>query len=264
MRKIIITGGNEGIGFHMVTQFLKDGNKVAVLDWKLDNLSLLKYEYNENLELFECDIRDAQAVKQSVNDACQIFDGIDYAIHNACKHLFTRFMDTTDDDYEDVFNVNYYGGVNLTRAVLPIMEKQSSGRVIFTCSSSSVTGYLFVYAYASSKGALEALAKCLNIEYYYKNISFHILHPPLTGTRAINTLPVPDKHKTDPKVVGTGLAKHIHKKKFIICHSFLQYLLIRMYYAFPLIFGLLNANLIVKNSGHINENDLIRYSSSDD
>ena len=263
MRKIIITGGNEGIGFHMVTQLLKDGNKVAVFDVRLDNLSLLKDEYGDNLLLFNCDIRNEQAVMQSVNDASLMLNGIDYAIHNACKHFFTRFKDTTDDDYADVFKVNYYGGVYLTRAVLPIMEKQSSGRVFYTCSSSGITGYLLVHAYASSKGALEALAKCLNIEYYYQDISFHILHPPLTGTRAINTLPLPGKNKVDPKIVGIGLAKNLHKKSFIICHSFFQYLRIRIYYAFPIIFGLLDANAIVKNYGNFNDNDVFRYSSDD-
>jgi len=237
MSRIILTGGNEGIGFYMTSQFLKDGHTVAVFDLKLDNLNDLKEKHPDRLLLFECDVSNPQAVIQSVDNTVSVFGGIDYAIHNACKCLFTSLEDTTDNDYKSIFNVNYHGAINITRAVLPTMKKQSNGRIFFTSSGVGVMGFVNISAYASSKGALESLAKCMNIEYQNTGITFHLIHPPLTKTTSAKPLPVPEEFKADPQKVGIGIAKHIHKKRFIICHSFAQRLQTRMAYLFSIKLG---------------------------
>ncbi len=85
MARIILTGGNEGIGFHMTSQFLKDGHMVAVLDLNLDHLRLLKETYPDTLLPFECDVGNPQMVMQNASDAIIALGGIDYAIHNACQ-----------------------------------------------------------------------------------------------------------------------------------------------------------------------------------
>ncbi len=175
MARIILTGGNEGIGFHMTSQFLKDGHRVAVLDLNLDNLRLLKETYPDYLLPLECDVSNPQMVMRSASDAITAFGGIDYAVHNACKCLFTSLEDTTDEEYKSVFDVNYQGAINLTRAVLPAMKEQSSGRVFFVSSGVGVMGFVNISAYASSKGAIESLAKCLNIEYQGTGISFQLI-----------------------------------------------------------------------------------------
>jgi len=235
--RIVLTGGNDGIGYYMTSQFLKDDHMVAILDLKLDYLESLKQEYSEKLLLFECDIGDYQLVNQSIADTVTTFGGIDYAIHNACKCLFTSLEDTTNDEYRKVFDVNYFGAINLTRAVLPIMKDQSNGRVFFTSSGVGVMGFVNISAYASSKGALESLAKCMNIECQGTGITFHLIHPPLTNTTSAEPLPVPKEFKADPKKVGIGIAKNIHKNRFIICHSFGQRVQTRMAYIFLMKLG---------------------------
>ena len=237
MYRVILTGGNEGIGYYMTKQFLKDGHKVAIFDLNLNNLYALKNKYRENLLLFLCDVSDPQTVNQCVNDTVSAFGGIDYAIHNACKCLFTSLESTPNSEYKSVFDVNYFGAINLTRAVLPAMQKQLSGRVFYTSSGVGVMGFANISAYASSKGALESLAKCMNIEYHGMGITFHLIHPPLTKTTSAGPLPVPDEFKADPQKVGIGIAKKIYKKKFIICHSFSGLLQTKMAYLFPIRLG---------------------------
>ncbi len=249
MARIILTGGNEGIGFHMTSQFLKDGHRVAVLDLNLDNLRLLKETYPDYLLPLECDVSNPQMVMRSASDAITAFGGIDYAVHNACKCLFTSLEDTTDEEYKSVFDVNYQGAINLTRAVLPAMKEQSSGRVFFVSSGVGVMGFVNISAYASSKGAIESLAKCLNIEYQGTGISFQLIHPPLTRTSSAKPLPVPEDFKADPQKVGIGIAKNIHKKSFIICHSFAQRLQTRMMYLIPIKLGKLMSKLTREQSG---------------
>ena len=117
------------------------------------------------------------------------------------------------------------------------MVKEGKGKVIFTSSIVGVTGFMNISPYASSKGAIESLVKCLNIEYKHKGISFHIFHPPLTRTKYLEPLPVPKKVMEAPEKVGIGLAKNINKKSFIICHSLWQIVEIMACYLFPIKMG---------------------------
>jgi short-subunit dehydrogenase len=107
-------------------------------------------------------------------------------------------------------------------------------------------GFANISPYASSKGAIEALAKCLKIEYQNYGISFHIFHPPLTRTESAKPLPVPEEFKADPEKVGTGLAKHIENKSFIICHSFGQKVQTLACYLFPIKLGKLMSKMTEK------------------
>ncbi len=135
MRSIILTGGNEGIGFFMAEQLLKDGDRVAVLDISTDRIDALKAQYEDRLIVCECDVSDADAV-QSCTDQIESQWGVaDVAVHNACICLFTGLASTTNDDYRRVFEVNFGGAVNLTRAVLPSIKRRGSGRICFTSSA---------------------------------------------------------------------------------------------------------------------------------
>jgi NAD(P)-dependent dehydrogenase (short-subunit alcohol dehydrogenase family) len=243
MKTVILTGGNEGIGFYMVTQFLTEGKNVAVFDLNINNLEKLKEKYKDSLLCFICDVTNEEIVNNCTAQVFAAFGSIDYAIHNACKCLFTSLEQTLESDYKSVFDVNYFGAINLTKAVLPYMKKQKISRVIFTSSGVGVMGFVNISAYASSKGAIESLAKCLNIEYQNTGITFHIMHPPLTKTTSSSPLPVPNEFKADADKVGTGLAKNIDKKKFIICHSFFQAIQVKLSYLFPIKLGKLMSKM---------------------
>ena len=237
MKSVIITGANEGIGYHMVRQFLEDGKNITVIDVNVEQLEPLIDQYPDQLFAAKGDVRDEGFVCDTAWRASERFGAIGYAIHNACYCPFADFEMLSDEEYLDTFAVNYYGAVNLCRAVLPIMRKQKSGKVFFTSSVIGITGFSGISPYASSKSALETLAKCLSLEYQDSGISFHILHPPLTRTRSAEPLPIPEDMKSDAGVVGRGLAKRIDKNKFIICHSNALLFQTRIMYLFPIKMG---------------------------
>lgn len=215
MKNVIISGSNEGIGFYAVKELLKEGYRVTALDLKTENLAGLE---GEILPLV-CDVGDGEQVKAAAAKSFERFGSIDIAVQNACLCTFDSFEDTETETFKKVFNTNYFGAVNLTKAVVPYMKKQGYGKIIFTSSGVGVTGFVNISPYASTKGAIESLAKCLNIEYAADNISFHIFHPPLTKTKSASPLPVPKEFMAEPQKVGEGFAKNIGKKSFIICHS---------------------------------------------
>ncbi len=246
MSNYFITGANEGIGYFLVKSLLEKDNKVAVIDINTGNLDTLKIKYNDNLLIFKCDVRNQSEVKKAVDDTASQFKTIDIAIHNACKCTFETEKNTDIDTYREILDVNYFGALILSKCVLPYMTKQNSGEIIFTSSGVGVTGFMGISPYASSKGALESLAKCLRLEYAENNISFHIIHPPLTRTKSAQPLPVPDEFMASSEKVGTGLAKHIKSKRFIICHSLNQKIQTIGCYLFPIKMGTLLSKMTSK------------------
>jgi len=242
MKNIMITGAGSGIGYYLVRQLLTDGYNVTVLDVDTDNLGDLCSRYDSLLTM-ACDVRDFARMKACAEQSAGRFGSIDCAIHNACLCTFRSMTDTDEQTYRDVFDVNYYGALHLTRAVLPYMKRQGGGKVIFTSSGVGVMGFVDISPYASSKGAIEALAKCLNIEHQGDGISFHIFHPPLTRTKSAAPLPIPSEFMADPEEVGVGLAKRLRKKAFIICHSFGQRVQTLSCYLFPVKMGRLMSRL---------------------
>ena len=165
------------------------------------------------------------------------FGKIDIAVHNACLCTFESEPDSDYGLYNKVMDINFFGALRLSKAVLPQMRKQGFGRIIFTCSGVGVTGFGNISPYASSKGAIESLAKCLEIENQKYGISFHLFHPPLTDTASASELPVPKEFMASPQKVGEGLAEHIDSKKFVICHSFSQAMQMKLCYRHPLFMG---------------------------
>ena len=239
MSNIIITGANRGIGYCMAEQLLKKGNKVAVLDLETDGLAQLKAKYENDLLYFRADVRVQTDINSAVKAAAEKFGTIDIAVHNACMCTFDTEANTDISVYKDVFDVNYYGALYLTKSVIPYMLEQKSGRIMFTSSGVGVTGFMGISPYASTKGALESLAKCLKIEYAGHNISFHIIHPPLTRTVSAKPLPVPDEFMAAPEKVGRGIANRINSKRFIICHNLSQKLQTLGCYLMPVKMGAL-------------------------
>lgn len=243
MSNIMITGGNDGIGWHMTRQFLEDGQRVAVLDVKTDRLEELARQHPEALIACAGDVSDEADVQRCVSEAMERWGGLDIAVHNACICVFAPFEDTSDTDMRRVHDVNFGGAVNLARSVLPLMKAQRSGRLCFVSSGVGVMGFEGLTAYATSKGAIEALSRCLEIECAGTGVDVRLLHPPLTRTVSSSPLPVPPQMMADPEKVGRGLARRIGKKGFIICHSAGQQFQTRLAYLFSLKLGRLMSRM---------------------
>ena len=248
MKHVIISGASKGIGYYLIKELLEQEYNITVLDIELNNLLKLQ----GNILPLQCDIGNLENVQNCVEKSVQKFGHVDYAIHNACLCSFDSLEKTEDTIFKEIFNVNYYGALNLSRSVLKYMKEQKSGKVIFTSSGVGVMGFVNISPYASTKGAIESLAKCLNIEYGKNGISFHIFHPPLTNTESAGPLPVPKEFMADPEKVGRGLAKRIDKNAFIICHSASQKFQTMLCYLMPIKMGRLMSKL---TSSYINNSE---------
>ena len=154
-RAVLIVGANRGIGYYMVKRLLELDNLVSVLDIETDNLKKMREKYPGKLIAITADAAKDEDIKNGVSETIKQFGRIDIAVHNACICTFDSESNSSYELYYKVMDINFFGALRLSKAVLPEMRKQGSGRIIFTCSGVGVTGFGNISPYASSKGAIE-------------------------------------------------------------------------------------------------------------
>jgi NAD(P)-dependent dehydrogenase (short-subunit alcohol dehydrogenase family) len=141
---------------------------------------------------------------------------VDILINNACLALFTPFEQRSIDDIRREFEVNYYGYLNMIRAVLPVMKKQGHGVIHNFSSGVGFTGMPGMIGYTSTKGAIESMTRTLALEYASQGIIFNVMHPPLTRTKSSAGFGVPPQMMADPEAIGRGMAKLVGKTKPVL------------------------------------------------
>jgi NAD(P)-dependent dehydrogenase (short-subunit alcohol dehydrogenase family) len=105
--------------------------------------------------------------------------------------------------------VNYFGYVRTIRAVLPHMRARGSGIIHNVSFGVSLVGHPGLSGYTSTKGAIEALTRSLQLELRHENVSCTIVYPLLTGTQSAMEIDYPESLLNDPAEVGRKLAGKI-------------------------------------------------------
>ncbi|WP_053991691.1 SDR family oxidoreductase [Mangrovimonas sp. TPBH4] len=172
-KNIIITGTSRGIGFELVQILSRQGHNVLALSRNAVPVSNLNLE---NVSTMPFDLGDLEAYKK-VNDFInKEWDHVDVLINNAGALLNKPFEGTSFSDFEQVYRTNVFGVAELTRNVLPFMEKD--GHVVTISSMGGVQGSMKfggLAAYSSSKGAVITLTELLAEEYKETGPSFNVL-----------------------------------------------------------------------------------------
>lgn len=160
---VLITGASSGIGKATACYFAERGYKVygvARNDFKADGVVPIL-----------ADITDRTAVKDTVDFVIKLEGKIDILINNAGMGVAGAVETTSLEDAKKQFDVNFFGTVNMTTAVLPYMRKKLSGKIINTSSVASIIPIPFQAYYSSCKAALDNWAKALRLELKPYNIT---------------------------------------------------------------------------------------------
>lgn len=171
-KNIIITGTSRGIGFELVKQFASEGHRVLALSRNDKPISDLKLE---NVTAFPFDLNNSGAY-QKITDFISSWDRVDVLINNAGSLLNKPFAETTSEEFERVYKVNVFGVAEVTRTVLPKMNK--TGHVVTVSSMGGVQGSMKfpgLSAYSSSKAAVITLTELWAEEYKETGPSFNVL-----------------------------------------------------------------------------------------
>ena len=167
MKKVcVITGGSSGIGLSIVNLFLNNDYLVFNLDLTPSTLG----------EFRACDVTNVEQVTQIINDISQQHT-IDVLVSNAGIHFSANIENTSEADFEKVFNINVKGAFAAVKAVLPAMKKNKNGSIILMSSEQAIVAKQNSFAYNLSKSALAAMAKTTALDYAAFNIRANAVCP---------------------------------------------------------------------------------------
>ena len=111
MAAILITGANQGIGYHLTVALLRQGHQVAVLDWETHHLAALQNTFPTQLAYYPVDVRQGEALQAAVA-AAQAWQGTpEVVIHNACCCPFGGVEDLDLGQVQAAFATNYCGAL---------------------------------------------------------------------------------------------------------------------------------------------------------
>ncbi|NJC49906.1 UNVERIFIED_ORG: NAD(P)-dependent dehydrogenase (short-subunit alcohol dehydrogenase family) [Xanthomonas campestris] len=158
-----ITGTSRGLGTDIARQALDAGHRVVATGRNADNVSKAIGSH-DNLLAIALDITDPHAAQAAAQLALDRFGSVDVLVNNAGNFYAGYFEEISDAQFRAQMETNFFGPLNVTRAVLPIMRKQRSGQVITVTSTAAFVGMEFCAAYAASKFALEGWVESLRYD----------------------------------------------------------------------------------------------------
>jgi NAD(P)-dependent dehydrogenase (short-subunit alcohol dehydrogenase family) len=160
-----ITGAGRGLGIDIdiAKSALAAGHKVIATGRNVDKV-LGAIGEHENLLTVALDITDPTAAADAAKAAVDRFGRIDVLVNNAGNFYAGYFENISDAQLRKQMETNFFGPLNVTRAILPVMRKQRSGQVITVTSAAGLMGQEFVAAYAASKFALEGWMESLRYD----------------------------------------------------------------------------------------------------
>jgi NAD(P)-dependent dehydrogenase (short-subunit alcohol dehydrogenase family) len=163
-RKVwFVTGAGRGLGIDIAQQALAAGHFVVATGRNPDSV-LRAIGAHDNLLTVALDIiapADAEAAAQAAVDR---FGRIDVLVNNAGNFYAGYFENISPEQFRAQMETNFFGPLNVTRAILPIMRAQRSGQVITVTSTAGLIGGDFTSAYAASKFALEGWMETLRYD----------------------------------------------------------------------------------------------------
>ena len=172
----LITGAARGMGVDLAQAALGAGHQVVATARNAAKVTEALGEH-DNLLAVSLDITDPAAAQSAVDAGLARFGGIHTLVNNAGTFQAGYFEEISDQAYRAQIETNFFGPLNVTRAVLPVMRKQRSGHVITFSSTAGLVGVDFCSAYSASKFALEGWMETLQLDVQPFGIATTIVEP---------------------------------------------------------------------------------------
>jgi len=202
MKKVwFITGCSTGFGRELAKQVLELGHKAVVASRKTDDVTDIVADYPDTSIAVKLDVTNSDEVKSSVEEAIKKFGKIDVLVNNAGIGYFGAIEESEDDEVRRMFEINFWGLANMTKAVLPLMRKQRSGNIVNIASIGGLVGFPAVGYYNATKFAVDGFSDALSKETAPLGIKVTVVCPSgfrtdWAGRSANNSKIVIDDYKT--------------------------------------------------------------------
>ncbi|HWQ45776.1 MAG TPA: SDR family oxidoreductase [Longilinea sp.] len=188
-KSVLITGGSSGIGLALAKRFARNGADVWILARRLDVLQKAQKEIEQArlstdqvIGILQADVGHEASINQVLTEFCEATGAPDYLVCAAGIVQPGLLVEQPLEIFQATMQIDYFGSVASTKAVLPYMISRKSGHIAFI---SSLVGFAGSYGYASYAGpkfALRGFADVLRTETLEHHLTVSIVYPPDTDT----------------------------------------------------------------------------------
>ena len=202
----LITGCSTGFGRALAQKTIASGYKVAVTARDETKIEGLVADSPENAIALTLDVTDKAQISDAVKKAVEKFGRIDVLVNNAGIGYFSSVEESNEQETRKMFEINFWGLLDVTTKVLPYMRKQRSGHIINFSSIGGLTSYPALGHYNASKYAVEGISETLVQELAPFGIKVTLIEPSAfrtdwAGRSSIKTQPAIQDYKET--IVGT-------------------------------------------------------------
>lgn len=202
----LVTGVSSGIG-------LATAKALRLAGYRVFGTSRRAVASADGITMLACDVTDELSVKNTVAEVLKQSGRIDLLVNNAGFGLAPAGAEESSiEQAQSIFDTNFYGIVRTTRAVLPHMRLQGSGRII---NIGSVLGFLpmpYGALYAATKHAVEGYSESLDHELRTMGIRVSVVEPAYTKTQFGANLQQPDAELDAYREIRAALGKLLPQK----------------------------------------------------
>ena len=188
----LITGAAGGIGLGTAKVFARAGMNVVITDIKGEQLAVAEGELNEiteNVLALQVDSTDQDSLGAAADKVAEKFGNLHVLFNNAGIGGGDKILDTPDEKWRNVYEVNVYGPLNGINQFLPgMLEHGEDSHIVNTASFSGIEGHGHQSAYGTSKFALVGMSEYLRNDMADTNVSVSVLCPHVVDTPIIDAL----------------------------------------------------------------------------
>ncbi|SLN45943.1 3-oxoacyl-[acyl-carrier-protein] reductase FabG [Roseovarius albus] len=184
----LITGASGGIGGAIAKALHGAGATVGLSGTRVEPLESLAAELGDRAHVLPCNLGDPEAVDALTKDAAAAMGGLDILVNNAGITRDQIFMRMSDDEWQNVLDVNLTSTMRLCRGVMRPMMKARWGRIINIGSIVGSTGNPGQVNYAASKAGMVGLTKSIAYEVASRGITANVVSPGFIATAMTDKL----------------------------------------------------------------------------
>ena len=181
-KTVVVTGGSLGMGLACVERFLKGGANVVVIANDEKSVSAAVSKAGDRARGFVGDVRSGADMQAAMATALDAYGGIDVLVCSAGIQRYGTVVDTPEQTWDEVLDVNLKGVFLAAKYAIPELRKRGGGAIVAISSVQAFASQEGVAAYAASKGGINALVRAMALDHAPHNITVNSVCPASINT----------------------------------------------------------------------------------
>lgn len=216
----IVTGAARGIGGASATLFAKEGARVTVADFRADlgkeTVCRIEREGGE-AQFVLADVGKEADIKKMTEETLSRWGRIDILFNNAGISVVKFLDETSEAEWDRLFDVNVKAIFRAVKYVVPQMRRQGGGVILNMGSISSFVGQVRTPTYCATKGAIVLLTKCMAADYAAENIRVNCICPGITDTPGFRE--TTSEQSVDPTILIRERTARVPLGRLLTCED---------------------------------------------